>query len=85
MKIIKRNGQHEEFSLNKLRLSVTYASDQSNKPLNKGDLDVVFSEIMEIIGNRESIKSAHIKMITTGVLYVLGFKEISKLYSDFSV
>ncbi|NMA07179.1 MAG: hypothetical protein GX928_05650, partial [Ruminococcaceae bacterium] len=71
--------------LNKLRLSVTYASDQSNKPLNKGDLDVVFSEIMEIIGNKESIKSAHIKMITAGVLYVLGFKEISKLYSDFSV
>ncbi|NLL91683.1 MAG: hypothetical protein GX222_04595 [Ruminococcaceae bacterium] len=85
MRIIKRSGQNEKFSLNKLRLSVTYASDRSGKPLNKGDLDVVVSEIMQIIGNRDSIKSVHIKMITAGVLYVLGFREISKQYSDFKV
>lgn len=83
MRTIKRSGQYEEFSLDKLRLSITCASDEAGRPLNRGDLNVVVSEIMEIIGRRENIKSVHIKMITAGVLYVLGFREISKLYSNF--
>lgn len=82
MKVVKRDGEIENFEISKIKVSIMRASDDIDEPLNKGDIssigDIVEDFIMQSYS--DSIKSSEIHEIVVSILEKNSFKNIAKAY-----
>lgn len=83
MIIIKRSGRNEKFSAEKVRLSIAAASETAGQPMNVSDLNLVMSDLMDVIGKRERIKSLHLQIIVMGILRYRGYNGVLEAYVDY--
>ncbi|QGU95468.1 ATPase [Clostridium bovifaecis] len=82
MKVIKRDGEVENFEISKIKVSIMKASDDIDEPLNKGDISSIGDIVEEFIKKnyRDSIKSSEIHDIVVNILEKNAFKNIAKAY-----
>lgn len=83
MIIIKRSGRTEDFSAEKVRLSIAAASESAGQPMNVSDLNLVMSDLMDVIGKRERIKTSHLQIIVMGILRYRGYDGVLDAYVDY--
>lgn len=85
MKVRKRNGSVQIFSMDKIKLTLERVSDELNQPLTGSDLKLLTREIEKEINKigKEIIDSSEIKKIVIELLERLSFKQIAKAYEEF--
>lgn len=83
MIIIKKSGRTEEFSKEKIRLSIASASESAGQPMNQSDLNMVMKDLADVIGNSERIKSVHLQIIVMGILRYRGYDGVLDAYVDY--
>ena len=85
MKVRKRNGSVQIFSMDKIKLTLERVSDELNQPLTGSDLELLTREIEKEINRigKEIIDSSEIKKIVIELLERLSFKQIAKAYEEF--
>lgn len=85
MKVRKRNGSVQIFSMDKIKLTLERVSDELNQPLTGSDLELLTREIEKEINKmgKEIIDSSEIKKIVIELLERLSFKQIAKAYEEF--
>ncbi len=71
MKVKKRNGEMENFEIEKIANSVANASDETHEPLNMGDIEILTKDIYHKIKEigKETIESEEI--FDTILLYLM--------------
>lgn len=82
--VMKRNGEKEAFSEEKLCNAVANASDEIQQPLTKGDIDSVLEDMLRILDCRTVVTSREIFIVVCGILYARGFEDIAKAYKGHS-
>lgn len=85
MKVRKRNGSVQIFSMDKIKLTLERVSDELNQPLTGSDLELLTRGIEKEINKigKEIIDSSEIKKIVIELLERLSFKQIAKAYEEF--
>jgi len=83
MIIIKKSGRTEEFSKEKIRLSVAAAGENAGQPMNESDLKIVMNDLADVVGKRERIKSVHLQIILMGILRYRGYDGVLDAYVDY--
>ena len=85
MKVRKRNGSIQDFSMDKIRLTLERVSDELNQPLTGSDLRLLAEGIERkiIATGKEIIDSTEISEIVIEVLKRLGFSQVAKAYDEF--
>lgn len=83
MKVIKRDSRMQEFDINKIKTTISRASDDIKQPLTDSDVENVAQNIKKEIfdSNKESISYKEIQKIVTIKLEETGFKNIAESYS----
>jgi len=86
MKVKKRDGNVQPFSMDKIKLTLERVSDELNQPFTGGDLRLITREIEKEINKteKEIINSSEIKKIVIEALERLSFKQIAKAYEEFN-
>lgn len=89
MKILKRNGEYQEFDMEKIKKGITNASIDSDTTLNNSDVKYISKEIDSIIkriGRENNYTSTYeVSMIIFHTLIKFGFSEVATCYLDFGV
>lgn len=87
MNIVKKDGRIEEFSISKIRRSISNSSTEINKPLTHSDLKIIEQEVLKILKtiNRGETSSYEIFGIVLKVLNHLGFTDVSQSYLKGSI
>lgn len=83
MTIIKKSGKTEDFSAEKLSVSIASASDEAGSPLNESDLNSIVSAFLDITKGKSEISTTNIDIIICGILYSRGYQNTLKSYSSF--
>lgn len=86
MKVKKRDGNVQPFSMDKIKLTLERVSDELNQPFTGWDLRLITREIEKEINKteKEIINSSEIKKIVIEALERLSFKQIAKAYEEFN-
>ena len=84
MKVIKRDGRVQDFDINKIMLTVEYASDSAGAPMASSDIKNVGEDVQVKIGSYSSdyIHSSVIQQFVIDSLKELGFSTVAKYYSE---
>ncbi len=84
MKVLKRNGSVQEFSMNKVKTSIRNASEDTHKPITDGDVEILSRAIERRLDSlmREEITSNDIFEHTLLVLMKYRFYELAKQYRE---
>ncbi|WBW95711.1 ATP cone domain-containing protein [Oceanirhabdus sp. W0125-5] len=84
MKVLKRNGQVQEFSMNKVKTSIRNASEDTHKPITDGDVEILSRAIERRLDAlmREEITSNDIFEQTLLVLMKYRFYNLAKQYRE---
>lgn len=82
MKIIKKNGRIEEFEVNKIKSTVSKASDDARQPLTQGDLTSLCRSIESKLKsmNRDLTSSYEVFGLIIIILKQEGFNKIADGY-----
>ncbi|NLM27912.1 MAG: ATPase [Clostridiaceae bacterium] len=85
MKVIKRDGRLQDFDINKVLLTVEYASDSAGAPMASSDIKKVGQVVEEKINsyNTDPIHSSVIQQLVIESLKELGFSTVAKHYSEY--
>lgn len=78
--IIKKNGQREEFCVNKIKSSLAASSDEAKQPLNESDLTSILHELQQILDGKTTVSTQQITVIIAGLLYLKGFIGVLQVY-----
>jgi transcriptional regulator NrdR family protein len=82
LKVIKKDGRIQEFSLEKIKLSIQRASDDMKKPINESDsnriANTVNTRLLEKDKDTIEYKEIHIKVVET--LVEFGFNDLADFY-----
>ena len=83
MKVIKRDGRLQTFDLNKIKTSISRASDDADQPFNESDIDNIAKGIEEgIVGLQvDTIDAETIHSLVLSELEKTGFNVVSKYYN----
>ena len=87
MKIIKKNGRLEEFSIKKVEISIENAARDSGAMVNESDLKIIIKDVEKYLLNirKDSLITSSYEVI--GVVFEVlkrdGFKSILKAYMEF--
>lgn len=87
MKIIKKDGRLEEFSINKIKTSIENAAYDSHSFLNESDLNILVSDVVKTIKNirKDSLITSSYEVI--GIIFNVlmrdGFNNVLKAYVEF--
>jgi transcriptional regulator NrdR family protein len=73
MVIIKKSGKTEPFAADKIRLVLAACSDEAGQPLTESALKGFVADLLEIVGDMESVRTEHISVIVAGLLYTKGY------------
>ena len=88
MKIIKKNGNIEEFKKSKITTSLINASTEINEPLSDGDLSIIEKYVTDKLSHelkREATSSYEVFAILLYALKDLKFGHVGKAYFDGSL
>lgn len=83
MLVIKKNGNMEEFDMDKLRLSIVNSADDIKSILNEGDINTVLNQIKRSLSdltNNRVTSTYEIRGLIYHALMNNGFKNIVKSY-----
>ena len=83
MKVIKRDGRLQDFDLNKIKTSISRASDDADQPFNISDIDNLAKGI-EVAIEKLQKNTVGVEIIQNLVLMELenaGFNVVSKYYN----
>ena len=84
MLVIKRNGNIEEFDINKLRVSIINSADDINFILTEGDINILLNQIKkrlsELTNDNRATSTYEIRGLVYHALMNNGFKGIVKSY-----
>ena len=85
MKVIKRNGRVEEFDINKIKLTIQKASEETYQPFTGSDINNLSQAINSEVhkAGREQIKVSEILDILVSTLVELGFNDVAKFYKNY--
>ena len=83
MKVIKRDGRLQDFDLDKIKISISGASDDAEQPFNESDIDNLVKGIEEGIQNlqKDTIDVDNIQNLVLNELEKLGFNVVAKYYN----
>lgn len=83
MKVIKRDGRLQTFDLNKIKTSISRASDDAEQPFNESDIDNIAKGIEEGIEGLkvDTIDADTIQSLVLSELEKTGFNVVSKYYN----
>jgi len=84
MKVIKRDGRIQDFDINKVMLTVEYASDSAGAPMASSDIQNIGEDVQEKINSYGSdyIHASVIQQFVIDSLKELGFSIVAKHYSE---
>jgi transcriptional repressor NrdR len=84
MKVIKKDGRLQDFDINKVMLTVEYASDSAGAPMASSDIKNIGEVVQEKINSygSDSIHSSVIQQFVIDSLKELGFSKVAKYYSE---
>lgn len=82
MKVVKRSGEVQPLTVDKISLSVSRASDDAKQPLNVGDIEMLTNGVLKRINNtgKDTLKSFEIFEFVILELENNGFESIAKEY-----
>jgi len=80
MTVVKRSGNHEEYSSKKLANSIRAANQDSGEPLKATFL---VSELEQILSGKELITTQQIDIIIYGLLYSKGLVKTLEQYISY--
>jgi transcriptional regulator NrdR family protein len=85
MKVLKRNGQTQEFSLEKIKTTLICTSTDIHQPLTDSDLNNLMDEIEKQVYKNftDEVASKQIHFIVIETLNLMGFTNIAKAYNEF--
>lgn len=85
MKVKKRDGRLQDFSINKIKLTLERVSDELGEPFTGSDLRILTEtvELKIVETGKEIIESAEIYKIVIERLRRYGFAGIAKAYEEF--
>lgn len=87
MKIIKKDGRLEDFSIRKVKISIENAARDSGAMVNESDLKVIIKDVEKYLLNirKDSLITSSYEVI--GVVFEVlkrdGFKSVLKAYMKF--
>jgi len=84
VKVLKRNGNVQDFSMDKVKTSVRNAAEDTHKPITDGDVEILSRAIERRLGSlmREEITSNDIFEHTLLVLMKYRFYDLAKEYRE---
>jgi len=84
MKVIKKDGRLQDFDINKVMLTVEYASDSAGAPMAISDIKNIGEDVQEKVNSYGSdhIPSSVIQQFVVDSLKELGFSIVAKHYSE---
>lgn len=87
MKVSKRNGQLQDFNLEKIKTSLACTSNDIREPLNKSDLDNISTMVEENIHNKFSGQITYVDVhnVVFSTLKDMGFTDMAKAYNEFEM
>lgn len=85
MKVVKRNGSIQDFSINKIILTLERVSDDINEPFTESDMENLS------IGIERDLKTLECEKVSSSDLYEIvidelrkfGFSKAAKYYKEF--
>jgi len=81
MKVIKRNGEYQEFDIQKIRLVLERVSDAIGEPLNASDINAVSRVILRDVERfGEAVPYDVLREIVAGALRESGFDDHADAY-----
>lgn len=85
MKVLKKNGEMQDFKPDKIRLVLERISDESHQPLTASDINAIITDIVEAIERwpYNTINTLGIRYIVGETLKKSGFSHIAKVYDSF--
>ncbi|WP_373898867.1 ATP cone domain-containing protein [Haloimpatiens sp. FM7315] len=84
MKVIKRNGREQKFDLDKIKISIERASDDTKIPLTRSDSENISKKIEKDIlrDYKEFINYTQIRKVVEKNLVKEGFEKIAEAYKN---
>ncbi|MDD3744593.1 MAG: ATP cone domain-containing protein, partial [Lentimicrobiaceae bacterium] len=74
MTVIKKDGRIQDFDIEKMRLSIAYASDDAKAPMTDSDINLVVKEVMASVESLETqLNTATIRKLIIDSLIKYGF------------
>lgn len=87
MRIIKKDGRIEDFSMNKLSTSLLNAANDLDLTLNESDINVIASDVEKAIesmrGSDGITSSYEVIGVVIGTLKNERFQEVIKAYTEY--
>lgn len=83
MTVIKRIGEREPFSREKMHLSLKNTSDDLGQPLGEREIDSLINEVEAVLDGKDEVLSRHIYCVVAGVLYTRHFYDLAKAYTGY--
>jgi len=83
--IIKKSGKKEEFSIGKVKSSLTAVCNEANQPLSEKEMGRIISEVQQFIKDKQMMTTQQIDVIITGLLYTRGYYVILEHYVKYGV
>lgn len=83
MKVIKRDGRLQTFNLNKIKTSISRASDDAEQPFNESDIDNIAKGIEEALENlqKDTVDVVAIHDLVLSELEKVGFNVVARYYN----
>lgn len=83
MKVIKRDGRLQTFDLNKIKTSISRASDDAEQPFNESDIDNIAKGIEEALENlqKDTVDVVAIHDLVLSELEKVGFNVVARYYN----
>lgn len=85
MKVLKRNGNLQDFDLEKIRTTLICTADDLKEPLNESDIHNLLTEINKAINTKYKDPISHKDIHNTVILTLkeMGFLDMSVAYDKF--
>lgn len=87
MKIIKKDGRLEDFSIRKVKISIENAARDSGAMVNESDLKIIIKDVEKYLLNIRKDSSITSSYEVIGVVFEVlkrdGFKSVLKAYMKF--
>lgn len=83
--VLKRTGSVQPFDIQKLRYSISNASDDIKQPLNSSDIEHIINHILEVLKtkNLNIVESIKLRSMVTDELKDIGYIAVANNYEKY--
>ncbi len=84
MQVLKRNGQLQDFNIEKVKTSIECTSNDINQPLTASDINQISNEVEETVNKKykNPVDYRDIHNTVVIVLKEMGFSSMAKSYDE---